>query len=368
MTRLDTDLLRAWLGLPPGPWPPPDRELLGGEATTPALAERRALHLMGRLRPHQLLHPDLVTEGMNRLAQAMLAVAAPPRPTVPSPVPIRPPAPAGGLPATVVVPVPPPAPPSLGTFDLAPTAAPPVRPLAPPRLKPLKPQPVVLDAEVVEDEDDVPIPFARFEQLDAAPIALTTANEPAEFVSVPEVVPPDLPLPPGLSKESRRLVYREVAALRELLRAWASLRTSCGNPSEDFDTPGRIYTLEVGAAQFRAALAHPGLDRAALTPLALRVFAVFRQPTPLAVLRMLSRPQRRLLARDWAVGQSQLAGRELALRNSLRRTRPGGTIAQYSASVGRFFTANPEAVLAILAALLGAITFVKWVNAATTAG
>ena len=75
---MDTKLLRSWLNLPPGAWPPPDRELLGlpPGPVNPAEAERRVLERMARLRPHQLLHPDLVTEGMNRVAQALLAVTA----------------------------------------------------------------------------------------------------------------------------------------------------------------------------------------------------------------------------------------------------------------------------------------------------
>jgi len=365
---LDTDLLRTWLGLPPGDWPPPDRELLGAEAATPALAERRAMQLMSRLRPHQLLHPDLVTEGMNRLAQAMLAVANH-RPAASVPAPTRPRAPTAALAPTLVMPAAPPTRVAQGTFDRAPLppalAAPPV-PSVPLTLAP--PEPVVLDAEVVEDEDDAPIPFARFEQLDQAPVALTPADGPAEIVPVPAVVPPDLPLPPGLSGASRRRVYREVAALRELLRAWSSLRTSCGNPSEDFDTPGRVYTLEVGVAQFHAAVRHPGFAAAALVPLSPRVFAVFRQPLPLAVLRMLSLPQRRLLARDWAVGQSQIAGREIALRNSLRRTRPAGTIAQYSASAGRFLVAYPESVLVPPGVALALVTLLKWASFTAAVG
>ena len=75
---MDAGLLRTWLGLPPGPWPPGDREILGladGPAD-PATVELRALAQMDRLRPHQLRYPELVTEGMNRLAQAMIALTA----------------------------------------------------------------------------------------------------------------------------------------------------------------------------------------------------------------------------------------------------------------------------------------------------
>ena len=359
---MDTDLLRSWLDLPPGRWPPADRELLGVEAVTAAQAERRAMQLMSRLRPHQLLHPDLVTEGMNRLAQAMLSIASH-RPAVPPAAPARVPSAHGGPPPTVVLPTQ-----TFAGIDLAPppaasVPAPAARPV-PPTV--VAPAPVVFDAEVVEDEPDAPIPFARFEQLDLPPATRGAPPAAAEYEPVPEVTPPELPLPPGLSGESRRLVYRQVAALRALLRAWSGLRTFCGNPSEDFDTPGRVYALEEVIALFHAAVRHPGCDADALAPLAPRVFAIFRQPSPLAVLRLLSLPQRRLLARDWALGQSQLAGREIALRNSLRRTRPGGTIAQQLRGAGRLLAAHPEVTLAPPAFVLAAVVLVKW--AARSAG
>ena len=355
MTRgpaLNTDLLRSWLGLPPGAWPPADRELLGPDAGTPALAERRAMQLMSRLRPHQLVHPDLVTEGMNRLAQAMLSVASH-RPAVPPAAP--PPPRLVTAPATTVVLPKPAAPEPPTTFNLAPEP----RPASQVFLAPAD-VPVVLDAEVVEEESDVPLPFARFEQVDEPP-AERPGPRPAEFAPLPEVEPPALPLPPGLSAESRRLVYRQLAALRSLLRAWAGLRTFCGNPSEDVDTPGRVYGLLDACEQFRAAVGHRGFDAAHLVPLAPRVFAVFRQPTPLAVFRLLTPPQRRLLARDWAAGQSHLAARAAALRNSLRRTRPGGTITQHARAAGRFFGGHPELAFAPPAFVLAVVVLIKWV-------
>ncbi len=81
---MDVALLRSWLDLPAGtPWPPEPHVLLGlspgsGDAGE---AETRALDRMDRLRPYQLLHPELVTEGMTRLAQALIAFGeAPPAP------------------------------------------------------------------------------------------------------------------------------------------------------------------------------------------------------------------------------------------------------------------------------------------------
>ncbi|QDU20430.1 hypothetical protein [Urbifossiella limnaea] len=90
---MDHALLRSWLELPAGEWPPEPHVLLGNPAD-PADAETRALDRMDRLRPYQLLHPELVTEGMTRLAQALIAFSeAPPRYEFVEPLqPARPPA------------------------------------------------------------------------------------------------------------------------------------------------------------------------------------------------------------------------------------------------------------------------------------
>ncbi|MFO0800729.1 MAG: hypothetical protein U0804_24960 [Gemmataceae bacterium] len=80
---MDVALLRSWLDLPPdADWPPDPNVLLGFPVgpVDAAEAEVRAIDRMDRLRPHQLLHPELVTEGMTRLAQALIAFTeAPPR-------------------------------------------------------------------------------------------------------------------------------------------------------------------------------------------------------------------------------------------------------------------------------------------------
>ena len=76
---MNHSLLREWLSLPPGPWPPADRELLGlpesGEIDANTV-ELKALERMDILRPRQLVDPELVTEGMNRLAQSLIALTS----------------------------------------------------------------------------------------------------------------------------------------------------------------------------------------------------------------------------------------------------------------------------------------------------
>lgn len=88
-----TDWLLRQLDLPPGPWPVSHRALLGFAPTDAVAAdevERRVVERMNLLRVHQLREPDTVTEGMNRLAAAMVALTSPPPAAVPAP-PVLPP-------------------------------------------------------------------------------------------------------------------------------------------------------------------------------------------------------------------------------------------------------------------------------------
>src|SRR5205807_1945939 len=73
------ELIRVWLGLPSPTWPPDHYTLLGlepGEAD-PALIEQRVHERLERVRRYQLAHPELVTEAMNRLAQAFVCLTDP---------------------------------------------------------------------------------------------------------------------------------------------------------------------------------------------------------------------------------------------------------------------------------------------------
>src|SRR5262245_7142340 len=212
---MDTNLLCSWLGLPLGPWPPDDRMLLGlpPGPVDAAEAERRALTQMGRLRPHQLVHPELVTEGMNRLAQALLAATA--TAAVPSHS-----APAAHAPRQV-------------EYDVN---------LEPPS------QAVILKPE--------PVPVT----LPAPPRAETVKPPPG-----PQTVPTPAPvaLPPetvGPRPENRRAAYRELAGLRNLLRAWDGLRSTVADPSAGLTTPGEVFEFLEGVQAVRAATVHPGLD------------------------------------------------------------------------------------------------------------
>ncbi|HZT82775.1 MAG TPA: hypothetical protein VFA26_21270, partial [Gemmataceae bacterium] len=73
------ELICTWLGLPPGDWPPDHYRLLGlepGESDS-ARIEERVHDRLEVVRRYQLLHPELVTEAMNRLAQAYVCLTDP---------------------------------------------------------------------------------------------------------------------------------------------------------------------------------------------------------------------------------------------------------------------------------------------------
>jgi hypothetical protein len=76
---MGSDLICAWLQIPVGNWPPDHYTLLGlqpGEADV-ARIEQQVHERMQNVRVYQLTHPDLATEAMNRLAQAMICLCDP---------------------------------------------------------------------------------------------------------------------------------------------------------------------------------------------------------------------------------------------------------------------------------------------------
>lgn len=316
---MDTNLLCSWLGLPPGPWPPDDRTLLGlpPGPVDAAEAERRALTQMGRLRPHQLVHPELVTEGMNRLAQALLAAtataAAPPHPAPVSPAPRQ------------------------LEYDAN---------LEPPS------QAVILEPEPVVPAEPEPV------ALPAPPRAGTVKPSPGPQpapTSAPAALPPEAV---GPRPEHRRAAYRELAGLRNLLRAWDRLRSTFADPSAGLMTAGEVFEFLEGVQAVRAATVHPGLDPGLVRDTAPAVAAVVRQPLPLAVFRSLVPAQRLALARDWAAARSWIVGRSASVRSGLARatsSRPSVTAAGLLHSIAR----NPEWGLVAASGLILAAVAVR---------
>jgi hypothetical protein len=72
-------LICCILGVPTEPWPPDHYALIGLEPAqvTPAAVEQRVQELSARLRAYQLTEPELVTDALNRLAQALNCLTDP---------------------------------------------------------------------------------------------------------------------------------------------------------------------------------------------------------------------------------------------------------------------------------------------------
>jgi hypothetical protein len=281
LTNLDIvnhELLRSWLGLPPGAWPPDHYTLLGLPAGYGDIAdfEPRVLSQMERLRIHQLLHPELVTEGMNRLAQALITLTDPAAKAAYDS--------------------------ELGIHALPPPASPPMVEAAPESLIVAEP---VLDDEDLPEAEPVadPFPTEVTQELFASELP-----EPYEVVPDPVVPPPPAPLraevvrPWPTPPSTRRVFYRRLAFLRKCRRAWLKLRPVFLDPHDPLDRPGRVLLLLQGAEAVRPLLADLAGVAGGLGEPGGSVAAIFRQPLILDTIRRLLPDQRERVAADWRAG------------------------------------------------------------------
>lgn len=329
---MNTDLLRSWLGLPPGPWPPDDRTLLGlpAAAAAAADAERKALEQMDKLRPHQLLHPDLVTEGMNRLAQAMIALTDPAARPAPPPAAHPDEDDFPPLDVTTTTAARPPA--AATAADMILDAA---------KLAPLSaPRPVVPATEVVLDAEPV-----------AAPPPPPLVAEPPPPNVAPPVVAVETaevePLGVGYRPADRRKGYAELVALRAVLRAWEKLQPYFGVPSEPLAGPAQVLGFVEAARGCRTALALSEY-RDWFARYGGAVVAVVRNPLALSVFRDLVGSQRQALAADWAAAAAELKRRYKSMRRGLRESKPRKRYATIVRDSRHWLRENPEWVLAAL--------------------
>ena len=254
---------------------------------------------MALLRPHQLAQPELVTEGMNRLAQAVILVESAPSLSPPPPVAVSPAPPALKLRARVVTP---------------PISTPP-RPPPPEVALPLEPVPELVVAS------DVPAP------------------------------------PPGLGREGRRLFYRELAALRATLRALEQARPTLADVAEPLESPLAVTTLVEAANAFSQALSRPA-SPSGLAWNCPTLAAICRATQAPAIVRSLTTEQRGRVAREWSTTRDWA----LARQNSLRQALRGGPRFRIIATRARFGAGGPgwlvaaTAGFAFLVALVRSIT------------
>jgi len=306
---MDIPLLKAWLKLPPGPWPADDRTLLGlppDGPIDPIDAERHALERMEWLRPHQLLHPELVTEGMNALAKALIAASR----SVP--------------PETAA--------------NEAPTEV------------------EILDAIVVTTK--------RRRKTKRRPVLSSSANLPMADVLVPlaplDATANEPPAGSAVVPSQRRRSYRELVLLRRLRAIWERLGRIVGVPAESLSTAEMIAAcLTERTALLRLIEQAPELVEI-VAHRGQRIVGILGQPHPPSVLRSLVPSQRRRIALEWAEARDHIELCSAALRHRLRTTTPKSRLGLWSREVTAWFRDNPEWILGLAGAMAFAMMIVRW--------
>jgi hypothetical protein len=338
------ELICTWLGLPQGQWPPDHYRLLGVEPAE-ADADRIEQQVHQRLevvRRYQLLHPDLVTEAMNRLAQAYICLTDPearraydatrsvtssltePAPAPPSadahlpatPVPVTViPVPLGSAAQRISIPSPPTA------MPLSVSETPPVQEVTPPLSGDT--QPVAIPLESRE-------PTVTEPKLDS-----TSSSEPLPAESAASAVPAALAIPPVLEAVgafsvarrglgTRRALYHRLAATRRLQRAWGRVGRYLSIPSRRLTRPSEATDLINGLESVRTALDRfpPVLGNAGQPGYAVVILA--RQATPVPIFQTLVPSQRETLAQHWQSGQDLLRAYRQYLHHEMQSLRRKG--------------------------------------------
>jgi len=283
---VDYALLRSWLGLPSGEWPPNHYALLGLEVgqCDPAEVEAIVLVRMDRLRMHQLLHPELVTEGMNRLAQALICLTDPV---------------------------------ARAAHD------------AELRSPEAEPKPLADTYGMLPSTANPPLP--------SPPEEPTPAAEP-------------LALPVGdWQPRTRRELFALLAVMRRLLVAWRRLKPALADPDEPLARPAAVLALLEAVADLRPLLDHLQSLVASTGGTGTLVMEMIRQRFALPTFRTLSTEQRGALSLDWRRAEQSFTHELNRLRELVRTGRPPRRGGHRTGKFFRWATRTPEVLLLVLA-------------------
>ncbi len=365
------ELICTWLGLPPGNWPPDHYRLLDlepGESDC-ARIEQRVHQRLEAVRRYQLLHPELVTEAMNRLAQAYVCLTDPdarraydaarsgrPKPNGSKPPSAAAPAPAQPRPSAVTpppvpampVPVPPPerpAPPPVPTVELPPVALP-----APPVAVPAPPVAVPVEASP-PPEPPIVLPVAVAEALPAAPPPVAPQPRPKADPVIEASRSPEARR--GLG--TRRALYQRLTATRRLMRVWERAGTFLGNPKRKLSKPAEATELINHLKALREALEDfPRLLGEAGQP-GYSVVVLARQAAPVPVLQTLLPGQRETLAQHWKEGQQLLQAHREFLRLEIQAQRQRSSLGRALRATRQTINDHSGAVVLLVLALFAII-------------
>jgi hypothetical protein len=352
---MSRELLCTWLDVSATPWPPSHYALLGlapGEGAAEEV-EQRVLERMERLRHYQLTHPDLVTEGMNLLAQAMICLTDPvARREYDRPLGVGPPA----------------------ERSAPPTSAP-AQPPASRREPAAEPQVPVLEFE--------PEPVYSLDESE------TRDGEPmADAIIIPELAEESLPLPDEAEAEPddfderplpeideqwvvervdwvherrkyRRRLYAELVRIRRVLHIWEQLRSYLDEPEKAFSRRTDTVAFMNLLADLRPLLASVQ-DLVGSSGQAGNLIAVLsRQQLVVEMFRSLLPSQRDALARDCQAAHYVLMERYRDIRDELRTLTAKGFRRRIWWPMLRQMIARPEWFLLMIGVAALAIAFLR---------
>jgi hypothetical protein len=372
------ELICTWLGLPPGDWPPDHYRLLGlepGESDA-ARIEKEVHARLETVRRYQLLHPELVTEAMNRLAQAYVCLTDPDarraydaarlgrssgngtRPAAAAPTRIRP-APAAPTPVPVVpVPVPEPERPAPPVPEVE---SPPAAPPAPPKAEPAPPAAVPPEAPPppVAPETPVVLPAVVAEALPAAPAPPPPQPQPQPRPKADPIVEASRSAAARRGLGTRRALYQRLALTRRLMRAWDRAGKYLGNPRRKLTKPAEATELINRLKAVREALDDfpPLLGQAGQPGYSVVVLA--RQAAPVPIFQTLLPGQRETLAQHWKGGRQLLQAHREFLREEIHLARKRGRVSRAFRAIRQAINDHGVLILLVLLAIL-ALVVAAW--------
>jgi hypothetical protein len=378
------ELICSWLKVPPTAWPPDHYTLLGlnrGESDA-ARIERHVQLRMEWVRCYQLTHAELVTEAMNRLAQAFDCLRDP---LARQAYDARLAQPATGakkatdtsrpivevLPAVFALAAEPEKPPPASTPNTnAPTlpggasvesAKDPLAWLYAPGMAP----PVrsatreTIDAKLDKTTLEMPIP--------GAPPAETNAA--TDATGAPPLAPEE-PVDPALQAArsaparrglgTKRAIYQRISRTRKLIRAWVQsgkylgeARFELKEKAEAIDLVRQLTIIRQQLRDFPPLLGQAGQP-------GYLVIALARQPEIVKTFQALSPSQRKSYVRDWQAGLTFLAAYRLYLREELWNLRRQTRVGRMLRALAGLFTDYPALWLGLFALLIANIAFRSW--------
>jgi hypothetical protein len=375
---MNHDLICAWLDLPDGDWPPDHYSLLGlkpGEADIGRIEEQVHARLE-RVRRYQLTHPDLVTEAMNRLAQAFVCLTDS----------------AAKRAYDMQL---------LGSEAATETARALLLKEAPPALAWLEnasEELVPLDEENEKGQKNITGSDGEDQAIGAPNIPLLPAEPVEEPVPPPggnttpttlaipdsEPTPPDIVIPEGLpggaapppqsdlaeaaanaarakrGLATRRTLYFRIARTRKLLAAWEQVGKYFAQPQRRVTRPIEATELIRSLARIQSLLRGfpPVLGEAGQS--GYLVVALARQAAPVPTFQTLLPSQREALAQHWETGRKLLLAHHRFLRQEARARRRRGRVARLAYTTAAFIRDYPEYVLAALAFLAITLAIGLW--------